>query len=117
MRKANGATADVSRLLGWSINIRAGKSTSAGLVTSLRALLKHLVTSSFLGDPAKDWIKVKQALRASKKKTLMSVAQHLDYLVAFNRGKRISAGLGDQCLHPPGQIVLHLAAPLAVASV
>ncbi len=25
----------------------------------------------------------------------MSVAQHLDYLVAFNRGKRISAGLGD----------------------
>ncbi len=70
MRKANGATGDVSRLLGWSIKIRAGKSTSAGLVTSLRALLKHLVTSSFLGDPAKDWIKVKQALRASRKRHL-----------------------------------------------
>jgi DNA helicase II / ATP-dependent DNA helicase PcrA len=95
MRKANGATGDVSRLLGWSIKIRAGKSTPARLVVSLRALLGHLVTSSFLGDPAKDWIKVKQALRASKEKTLMSVAQHLDYLVAFNRGKRISAGLGD----------------------
>jgi DNA helicase-2/ATP-dependent DNA helicase PcrA len=36
---------------------------------------------------------VKQALRASGDSVLISVAQHLDYLVAFNRGKRISANL------------------------
>ena len=29
----------------------------------------------------------------------MSVAQHLDYLVAFKRGKRISAGLGEAWMH------------------
>jgi DNA helicase-2/ATP-dependent DNA helicase PcrA len=58
-------------------------------------VLTTLKTSSFTGDPAKDWLLVKKTLRASAEPMLIAVAQHLDYLVAFNRGKRISANLSS----------------------
>jgi DNA helicase-2/ATP-dependent DNA helicase PcrA len=45
------------------------------------------------GDPGKDWLLVKGALRASTQPLIAAVAGHLDYLVAFNRGKRIAARL------------------------
>ena len=94
MRKASGATADAVRLLGWSAKFLSGKSSSAGTIQVLRAVLAKLMTSTLSGDPAKDWSMVKRVLRESEDAMFLGVAQHLDYLVAFNRGKRISAGLG-----------------------
>ena len=52
-----------------------------------------LTTNSFTGDPGRDWTFVKSTLRFSGDILFQGVATHLDYLVAFNRGKRISAGL------------------------
>jgi len=95
MRKAGAAMTDANRLLGWAVKAQAGKIPSAGLITELRSLLKALITVHLSGDPAKDWIAIKKALRASKEGIFVTVANHLDYLVAFNRGKRISSGLGE----------------------
>ncbi|MEI9979392.1 MAG: UvrD-helicase domain-containing protein [Edaphobacter sp.] len=93
LKKAAGSTTAVKQLLGWAAKCRAGNISSAAQVRAVRELLSKLKTSAFSGDPGKDWLMVKQALRASGDPVLITVAQHLDYLVAFNRGKRISANL------------------------
>lgn len=93
LKKAAGSTSAVKQLLGWAVKCRAGNISTAAQVRALREVLSKLKTDAFSGNPAKDWIMVKQALRASGDPMLISVAQHLDYLVAFNRGKRISANL------------------------
>jgi DNA helicase-2/ATP-dependent DNA helicase PcrA len=93
LKKATGANTAANQLLGWIAKCKAGKISSAGQVTAIRSVLATLKTAAFTGDPAKDWTFVKKTLRASGEPMLIAVAQHLDYLVAFNRGKRISAGL------------------------
>jgi len=56
--------------------------------------MDELRGQGFSGDPAKDWSGIKRALRNVGDEDLTTVAKNLDYLVAFNRGKRISGGLG-----------------------
>jgi DNA helicase-2/ATP-dependent DNA helicase PcrA len=90
---ASGSNTDANRLRGFEAKSRAGGFSRAGLVNDLRALLAALSAPSFTGDPARDWTLVKKHLRGSNDDLLASVAGHLDYLVAFNRGKRISANL------------------------
>ena len=70
-----------------------GKLSKATLMQALRTLLVTVNTGSFAGDPARDWTFVKRHLRDSNQDVLIAVAGHLDYLVAFNRGKRISGNL------------------------
>ncbi|HUZ95432.1 MAG TPA: UvrD-helicase domain-containing protein [Edaphobacter sp.] len=93
LKKAVGAKTAANQLLGWAAKCKAGKISNAGQVNAIRATLTTLKTDAFTGDPAKDWIFVKKTLRASGEPILIAVARHLDYLVAFNRGKRISASL------------------------
>jgi len=93
LRRAAGAKSDSTQLLGWATKCKAGKVSNAGLVKALQTLLTTLTTSRFTGEPGRDWILVKTNLRASGQPLLQGVATHLDYLVAFNRGKRIGAGL------------------------
>lgn len=94
LKKAAGSTKAANQLLCWAAKCKAGKIGTAGLVRALRVLLSTLKTAGFTGDPARDWTFVKKTLRASGEPVLAAVAQHLDYLVAFNRGRRISSALG-----------------------
>jgi DNA helicase-2/ATP-dependent DNA helicase PcrA len=94
LRRAAGAKSESAQLLSWATKCRAGKVSSAGMVKALQTLVTTLTTSSFSGDPSRDWTSVKTSLRSSGEPIFQAVATHLDYLVAFNRGKRISAGLG-----------------------
>jgi DNA helicase-2/ATP-dependent DNA helicase PcrA len=93
IKKATGSTTAAKQLLGWAEKCRTGKISTSGLVTAVRTILRDLKTAAFVGDPSRDWILVKKKLRDSKEAILSAVAYHLDYLVAFNRGKRISASL------------------------
>jgi DNA helicase-2/ATP-dependent DNA helicase PcrA len=95
LRRAAGAKTDAARLLKWSVGCKAGKISDAALVKELQKLLTTLTSASFTGDPKRDWSSVKASLRASGQALFQSVASHLDYLVAFNRGRRIGAGLGS----------------------
>ena len=78
----------------WSLAAKAGRVPKAKLVQCLTAVLSDLRTDKFTGDPARDWTLLKRILRGAGNQDLADVARNLDYLVAFNRGKRISAGLG-----------------------
>jgi DNA helicase-2/ATP-dependent DNA helicase PcrA len=95
LKKAAGSNSAVKQLLGWATKCKTGNISCASQVRALRVVLATLKTSAFTGDPAKDWTFAKKALRASGEQMLIAVAQHLDYLVAFNRGKRISANLSS----------------------
>lgn len=78
----------------WALKVRGGKVPTAGFVQSVLGVMDDLLGKKFSGDPARDWNLVKRVLRDSGDENLIEVAKNLDYLVAFNRGKRISAGFG-----------------------
>ena len=79
----------------WALKVRNEKVPTAGFVQSVLSVMDNLREQNFSGDPARDWNRVKTALRDVGDKNLTEVAKNLDYLVAFNRGKRISGGLGS----------------------
>lgn len=98
-RRATGqAKAAVGKLLEQAGKIRGGKNLNINIVKALRALITGLHVNGFTGDPAMDWLAVKHALRAAGQGELLRVASQLDFLVAFRRGHRISAGLSDEWL-------------------
>lgn len=78
----------------WALAVQAGKVPRAKFVQSLLSVMDDLRNQGFSGDPGKDWTGIKRALRQVGDAELTNVAKNLDYLVAFNRGKRISGGLG-----------------------
>lgn len=78
----------------WALRCHEEKVPKAGFVQAVLWVMDELRSKPFTGDPAKDWKRVKRALRDAGNGELTEVAKNLDYLVAFNRGKRISGGLG-----------------------
>jgi DNA helicase II / ATP-dependent DNA helicase PcrA len=98
-RRATGqARAQVSKLQEQANKIRDGKALKINIAKALRGLITELSLSEFTGDPAEDWLRVKHALRATGQDELTRVASQLDFLVAFRRGHRISAGLAAEWL-------------------
>lgn len=98
-RRATGqARAEVAKLQAQVLKIRNGKALTIKIAKALRNLITELSLSDFTGDPAADWLKVKHALRATEQGELVRVASQLDFLVAFRRGHRISAGLSAEWL-------------------
>lgn len=78
----------------WAARVREGREPRAGFVQAVTGVIDTVRQTPFTGDPAKDWSCVKRLLRDSGEPELLTAAKNLDYLVAFNRGRRISAGLG-----------------------
>jgi len=98
-RRATGkGHAAVARMRVQAEKIRGGKSLNINIANALRGLILDLHLTGFSGDPARDWLLVKAALRASGQEELARVANQLDFLVAFQRGHRISAGLAAEWL-------------------
>jgi DNA helicase II / ATP-dependent DNA helicase PcrA len=88
----------VDKLLEQAAKTRAGKTLNVNIVKALRAVIAQLHDTGFTGDPARDWLAVKHALRATGQAELLRVAAQLEFLVAFRRGHRISAGLSSEWL-------------------
>lgn len=78
----------------WAAQVREGRVPRARFVQIVAGVIDAARQAPFTGDPAKDWSYVKRLLRDSGDQELLTAAKNLDYLVAFNRGRRISAGLG-----------------------
>jgi DNA helicase-2/ATP-dependent DNA helicase PcrA len=87
-------SAQAEKMEKWASKLRAGKVPTAAFVTNLLAIIDGLSISKFTGNPAKDWLVVKALLRQAGDPDLGKVAINLDYVVGFNRGKRIGAALG-----------------------
>lgn len=78
----------------WALICQEGKLPKAKFVRAVLWVMEELRSLPFTGDPAIDWNRIKRLLRNANDRDLTDVAKNLDYLVAFNRGKRISGGLG-----------------------
>lgn len=89
---------EVATMLKQSLDLRSGKVSKAAIVGALREVLSELNQQGFSGSPAADWSLVKRVLRDSGHKDLLRAVQQLDYMVAFQRGDRISAGLAEEWL-------------------
>ncbi|HHH9240417.1 TPA: 3'-5' exonuclease, partial [Pseudomonas aeruginosa] len=98
IRRALGsATAikDAATYLTWSASIAAGKPPKTKLARSAEALINGAADLVLTGDPGRDWIQIKTLLYRTGVTEFKQVAEALDYLIAFNRGKRISANLSE----------------------
>ncbi|MFZ5649667.1 MAG: UvrD-helicase domain-containing protein [Bacillota bacterium] len=95
--RAKGSASALNRseeLLVWAQQTREGKvPTKAGLYKKLASLLGELQVNKFSGDPRKDWILIRGMLRATNVSELVAIDHDLQYLMVFNRGKRIASGL------------------------
>lgn len=87
-RKTSGKLSNWARTLNGNKNV-----TKVRVITELTQLMRRLCDVRFTGDPRADWIKVKLLLRDCPNKLLKEVAGHLDYLVAFGRGRCLAANL------------------------
>lgn len=115
-RRASGqGKAAVAKLTEQVGKIRAGKTLNINIVKALRALIAQLHGEGFTGDPARDWLTIKQSLRATGQAELLRVAAQLDFLVAFQRGHRISAGLSAEWLRDGAYTRARLALDQALA--
>jgi len=79
----------------WAAKSRTGNPPKVNLVVAIGALFRTLDEVGHSGDPRKDWTRIKRELRAAGEAHIAEVASALDYLVAFNRGNRISASLDE----------------------
>jgi DNA helicase-2/ATP-dependent DNA helicase PcrA len=80
----------------WAAEYRAGKVfPKKGIAASLSAMICALHAAGFTGDPKTDWLRVKAAFRGCTDKRISGIAGHLDYLVAFGRGRFLTANLSS----------------------
>ena len=77
----------------WALIVREGKIPRGNLFPIIRSIIEHFLSEAFTGEPARDWLKVKAVIRGCGNSTVSGIAGLLDYLVAFNRGRRITNGL------------------------
>lgn len=78
----------------WSSEIKLGTLPRRSTVVSeIKRIIEVINSSSFSGDPEKDWLKVKNLLLTSTNKAVMGIGKSAEYLMAFNRGRLISKGL------------------------
>lgn len=94
IERAKGS-AKVAGIQKWIDKVNAGKLPTAAFVKNVASLIDELGMGPFTGSPTKDWLAIKSMLRHSLDPQLQQVASQLDYLVSFNRGKRIAAGLSQ----------------------
>lgn len=96
VRRVGGSKAaiqDAARYLKWAHEVAQGKAAKAQLPRSVDALVNGARALKLTGDPGRDWTQVKRLLRESDQAEISRIASDLDYLIAFNRGKRIAANL------------------------
>lgn len=94
--RARGDVKTVATLVKASANARKEKiGGNAKCPPQLKAVLEQLQKNSLSGDPGADWITIRKLFEASATKELQLVARLVVYLMAFNRGRRISEALVD----------------------
>lgn len=96
IKRARGSKTSISeaeKFLKWAEAVRNGKRPKSNLLSSLNLLIKSARDLPLIGNPKKDWIQAKRLLVNNNNSYLQSIAKDLDYLVTFNRGKKIASHL------------------------
>lgn len=98
IRRSDGSVTAIKQAatyLKWSASVAEGKPPKTNLARSTEVLIDGAARLDLIGDPGRDWIAVKALLYRTGVHEFKQVAGALDYLIAFNRGKRISASLSE----------------------
>lgn len=82
-----------ARCLTYAARIRAGTTPRVKIVNAAESTVAAVRAGVFLGDPRSDWSTVKRIMAVSGDAAFREMASHLDYLVAFARGRRIADAL------------------------
>lgn len=95
-RGGNTNLATAQRLAASAVQSRAGTAPRANAVAArLLGALRTLRTHEFTGDPKRDWLNARSILQNAGANPLQLIANDAEQLVAFQRGRRISAALID----------------------
>ncbi|TCO40657.1 DNA helicase-2/ATP-dependent DNA helicase PcrA [Dokdonella fugitiva] len=95
-RGGNTNLGTAQRLATSAIQGRGGTSPRAnGVASKLLDALRTLRTHEFTGDPKRDWLDARSILRNAGANPFQSIAEDAEQLVAFQRGRRISAALTE----------------------
>jgi DNA helicase-2/ATP-dependent DNA helicase PcrA len=84
-----------SQLLLWASQLRQGRRPRGALVNTAEQLIVSAREMRLSGNPPADWLLVKAILKRNQEPSLSAVATNLDFLIAFNRGRRISGNLSE----------------------
>ena len=97
--QARGNMKKVGTLKRAAIEARNGRMRgTAKCPSALKSILERLQLQPFTGEPAADWIFLRNLFAASGVEELKTVASLVVYLMAFNRGRRIADGLSTTWL-------------------
>lgn len=95
-RGGNTNLATAQRLANSAAQSRANALPRAnGVASKLLDVLRLLRSHEFTGDPRRDWLDARSFLRNSGANPFQSIAADAEQLVAFQRGRRISAALTE----------------------
>jgi DNA helicase-2/ATP-dependent DNA helicase PcrA len=95
-RGGNGNLAAAQKFVASAQQNRGGIMPRAnGIASKLLITLQTLRLHAFSGDPKRDWIDARRFLQESGANPLKDIAEDAEQLVAFQRGRRIAAGLTD----------------------
>lgn len=77
----------------WSQQLTQSTKPRGNLVPALHELVAKAAREQWTGIPQKDWLRARDMIRDSGHGSVSALAPKLDYLVSYNRGKRISTQL------------------------
>ena len=94
LERAKGNLSEVLKYDRWYESIEDGTIPKRGKVISeLLRIINEIGNSPFTGNPEVDWKFVRSLLVESNSGIIKTIGQQAEYLMAFNRGRMISAGL------------------------
>lgn len=94
--RGRGNTKKALQLAKYAAEARNGKvKGNAKCPKTLLALVENLAKNRLVGNPAADWLAVRKEFEASGVEELRHIARAVAYLMAFNRGRRISDALAE----------------------
>lgn len=94
LSRAKGERSDWKKLDAWSAELKQGRIPKRSkVIPEIDRVLQTISGQSFSGIPERDWTRVKKMLLSSNSGALVAIGKNAEYLMAFNRGRRISAGL------------------------
>ena len=95
--RSKGQRSEWEKYSRWASDLRRGTLPTRGTVVSeIKRIMETIATTSFTGDPEKDWLMIKSLLLASTNSGVAGIGKSAEYLMAFNRGRLISKGLSRQ---------------------
>jgi len=92
-KATQGSLALAGKLNAYAADVRQGTIRSVKAVKSSKAIISTLEAHLFTGDPKRDWLFVRQLFGFADSPDLRQIASAAEYLMVFNRGKRIVSGL------------------------